>query len=33
MLAAIGRLDDADGLLEGICGTIVRPAGASLDFA
>jgi carbamate kinase len=32
-LAAIGRLDEADGLLEGLRGTIVRPAGASLDFA
>ena len=32
-LAAIGRLEEADRLLEGLEGTIVRPAGASLDFA
>jgi carbamate kinase len=30
-LAAIGRLEDGDGLLEGLGGTIVRPAGARLD--
>jgi len=32
-LSAIGRLEDADRLLEGLGGTIVRPDGASLDFA
>ena len=32
-LAAIGRLEDGDRLLEGLGGTIVRPAGARLDFA
>ena len=32
-LSAIGRLEDADRMLEGLGGTIVRPAGTSLDFA
>ena len=31
-LAAIGRIEDAERILEGVCGTIVRPAGVSLDF-
>ena len=31
-LAGIGRLEDAASILAGVCGTIVRPAGASLDF-
>ena len=31
-MSGIGRLEDAERILEGLCGTIVRPAGASLDF-
>lgn len=31
-LAGIGRLEDAASILEGVCGTIVRPVGVSLDF-
>ncbi len=31
-LAGIGQLEDAASILEGVCGTIVRPAGVSLDF-
>jgi carbamate kinase len=31
-MAGIGRLEDAARILEGVCGTIVRPAGVSLDF-
>lgn len=31
-LAAIGRLDDATTILEGLRGTIVRPRGVTLDF-
>jgi len=32
-LAGIGRLEDAVAILEGVCGTIVRPTGMSLDFS
>lgn len=31
-LAGIGLLEDAAAILEGICGTVVRPTGVSLDF-
>ena len=31
-LAGIGRLEDAAAILEGLRGTVVRPAGVSLDF-
>ena len=32
-MAGIGRLEDAEHILEGVRGTIVRPAGMNLDFA
>lgn len=32
-LAGIGRLEDADRILEGVCGTVVRASAAGLDFA
>jgi carbamate kinase len=31
-LAGIGLMEDAEGILEGLRGTVVRPSGVSLDF-